>query len=170
MVYVERDFFDTRLGTVGPHTRQALALPPFVTVGSEVQVFVHPEGGTDMASTVFTEDPGNEMVIEVPASNEGYISPPAPETIPEAGVSGTTVTVQNPRTVPVTLFAEQGQFDLRIGTVPANSERTLPIPDRIADEGQIAELFIHPEGGVDLTSQIFDLSSGAHFLLKVPAK
>jgi hypothetical protein len=146
-----------------------MSLPPFVTIGSEVQVFAHPEGGTDLASTVFTADPKNEVVIEVPTSNTGYVAPPAPETIPDQGVGSTTVTVVNPRNVPVTLLMEHGRFDTRIGTVPAASEKTLSLPGWIANEEDAVELFIHPEGGVDLTSQTFQLTPGAHFLLKVPA-
>jgi hypothetical protein len=54
--------------------------------------------------------------------------------------------------------------------VPANTELTLAIPDQFAYEGGTAEFFLHPEGELDLASQTFDLTSGAHFLLRVPVK
>jgi hypothetical protein len=171
LVYLERGSFDTRLGTVPPHSREALPLPAFVTIGSEVQVFVHPEGEMDLASSLFTVEPGNELVLMVPASNVGYVPPPRhAEIIPDPGVGATTVTVMNPRNVPVTLFLDRGVFDTRIGTVPANSELTLAIPEQLADEGGTAEFFIHPEKELDLASQSFELKPGAHFLLRVPVK
>jgi hypothetical protein len=77
------------------------------------------------------------------------------------------VTVQNQRNKPVAVFVERGDFDVRIGTVKANQESTLYLPASLTRERQDVEIFVHPQGGFDLESQIFQLTPNAHILVKV---
>lgn len=170
IVYLDRGPFDLRIGKVGPHAKATLALPGDLEEGETVQVFVHPEGGQDLASQDVTIREGQNVDVLVPTNDVGYVPPPPPETIPNPGPGTTTVTVQNPRNAPVTVFVEQGPFDTRIGTVPANQEKTLMIPAYLTRDNPGVEIFVHPEGGVDLASQYFDLTPGAHLLIKVPVR
>ena len=170
VVYMDHGPFDTRLGTVAPHTKATLQLPPYLADGETVQVFVHPEGGEDLASQDVTVNKGQNIDILVPTNDEGYIPPPPREQIPNPGPGTTTVTVQNERNEMVTVFLEQGAFDSRIGTVAAHQEKTLMIPADLTRDAPDVEIFVHPEGGLDLASQTFDLKPDAHLLVKVPAR
>ncbi len=170
VVYMDRGPFDTRLGTVAPHTKATLQLPSYLADGETVQVFVHPEGGEDLASQDVTVNKGQDIDVYVPTNDAGYVPPPPPEEIPNPGPETTTVTVQNARNQPVTVFLEQGAFDSRIGTVAANHEKTLVIPAFLTRDAPDVEIFVHPEGGLDLASQTFDLKPDAHLLVKVPAR
>ena len=170
VVYMDHGPFDTRLGTVAPHTKATLQLPPYLADGETVQVFVHPEGGEDLASQDVTVNKGQNIDILVPTNDEGYIPPPPREQIPNPGPGTTTVTVQNERNEMVTVFLEQGAFDSRIGTVAAHQEKTLMIPADLTRDAPDVEIFVHPEGGLDLASQTFDLKPDAHLLVKVPGR
>lgn len=169
-VYVDRDEFDIRVGTVPAHQKAKLQLPAYLDDGQEVRVFVHPEGGEDLASQDVTITRGEDIAILVPTNEVGYVAPPAPEKIANPGPGTTTVTVQNPRAVPVTVFVERGEFDARIGTVPPDREVTLDIPGYLTRDGSTIQIFVHPERGMDLASQAFDLKPDAHLLVKVPLR
>ena len=131
-------------------------------------MFVHPEGGEDLASQDVTVTRGEDIKIFVPTNDVGYVPPPPREEIANPGKGTTTVTVQNPRAVPVTVFVERGDFDARIGTVPADHEVTLRIPEYLTLDKPSIQIFVHPERGFDLASQAFDLKPDAHLLVKVP--
>ena len=168
VVYLDRGNFETRLGTVEAHQKVKLPLPPYVEDGDQIDVIVHPEGGVDLASGNMTVHFGKELYVWVPDNNVGYVPPPPPRTIPNPGAGITTVTVENDRSVPVTVYVEHGNFGTRIGTVPANEELTLLIPEMIVREQTEAEIFVHPEGEADLASWTFQLRHGAHLFVKVP--
>ncbi len=168
VVYLERGEFDMRLGTVPAHTRQALDLPRYAAEEGSVRIFVHPEGGFDLATQDLTLSLGGNVDIYVPTNEVGYLPPPPPEMIPDPGAGTTTVTVKNNRAEPVTLFLERGEFDMRIGVTPANQERTFELPEWLAMERASVELFVHPERGHDMGSEHFELTKGAHLLVKVP--
>lgn len=168
VVYLERGSFDMRLGTVAAHDQQIVKLPPSLKNGEEVQVFVHPEGGVDLGTQDLTIRDGMNLTVIVPTNDVGYVSTLPKEVIENPGEGTTTVTVQNSRSVQVTLFLERGDFDIRLGVVPAHQDRTLAIPAWVMEQEDSVELFLHPEGGVDLGSQTFHLEPGAHLLVKVP--
>lgn len=168
MVYLERGMFDIRLGRVAPHSQQTLPLPSTLEDGEQIQIVMHPAGGVDLTTGDFSVKLGATIDVLVPANDVGYVAPPPPETIPNPGAGTTTITVQNNRAVPVTVFVERGDFDTRIGTVPANQELTLMVPEWLAREKPSAQIFVHPEGEGDLESWTLDLAPGAHLFVKVP--
>ena len=170
VVYLERGRFDTRLGMVDARTKATLQLPRYLEDGQAVTIFVHPEGGQDLSANDLTVKNGGNLDIYVPANDAGYVPPPAPEVIANPGEGSTTITVQNERDRPVVVFLERGEFDTRIGTAPANEEVTLQVPRSLIEERPDVEIFVHPEGGEDLASQFFQLSPGAHLVVKVPAR
>ncbi len=167
-VYFQGEFFDTRIGVVTAHSTAVLKLPPYLDDGQTIQLFVHPESGFDLASQDLVITPGKNFDVLVPSNDNGYVAPPPRPTIPDPGLGATTATVKNERDVPVEVFVEHGDFDLRIGTVPPNHESTLAIPKFIAEERQDIDIFVHPEGGFDLSSQTFSLASEPHILITVP--
>jgi hypothetical protein len=69
---------------------------------------------------------------------------------PPASVTGSrdnSVTVQNNRPVPVTVYMEYGAFDRRLGIVAPQQTATLALPAWAVN--QSIRLFVHPEGEVD---------------------
>lgn len=71
VVYLDEGEFDIRLGTVGPRGIRTLELPSFLAEGEKVIVFVHPEGGTDLATPGFTVRKGENLDILVPRNDVG---------------------------------------------------------------------------------------------------
>lgn len=168
VVYFEGELFDTRIGTVPAHSTEVLKLPTYLDDGQTIRLFVHPEGGFDRASQELVVTRGKNFNVLVPTSDNGYVAPPPRPTIPNPGPGTTTVTVKNERTEPAVVFVEQGDFDLRIGTVPPNQESTLYIPKSVVNDGQEVSIFIHPERGFDLASQSYNVASEPHILITVP--
>jgi len=100
-------------------------------------------------------------------SHSGPISA-TQETIPNPGIDGPTLTVENPTGHGMVVFLEKGEFDTRLGTVAAHETKTIPVPRSVTGASSQIAIFAHVEGGVDLSSTTFDLEPDAHLLLKIP--
>ncbi len=167
-VYLEQGDFDLRLGVVGPDTVATLHLPEsIVRDGRAIQIFAHPEGGFDLATQTLSVTPGEHLGLVVPSGAQmpPLAGPRVPD--PNPGDPATTLMVQNDRDRDVVVFVEQGEFDTRLGSVPAHRTATLRIPDWLADQESI-EVFVHPEGGFDLATERMRLHRGEHLHLVVP--
>jgi aromatic ring-cleaving dioxygenase len=81
--------------------------------------------------------------------------------------SVSTIEVQNNRNVPVTVFLERGDFDVRVGTVGPLQTANLPLEAWMLQNDAV-QLFVHPEGEMDLQSQVFDVRNGERIGLIVP--
>ncbi|MDB4884230.1 MAG: hypothetical protein JWL95_2996 [Gemmatimonadetes bacterium] len=172
-VYLEFGRFDRRLGVVPPMQTATLPLPPFVLDGpSSIQLFAHPEGEGDLASQEFTVQPNVRLSMLVPArgdmSHASRVGMRAD--IPPEELSDATVTVDNPRATPVTIFAEQGDFDARLGEVQPHGRATLQFPKSVILPSESIKLFVHPEKGFDLGTQTLAVRSAEHLGLRVPAQ
>jgi hypothetical protein len=170
VVYLAGNVLETRLGTVPAHSTTTLNLPPYLESGEEIEVFVHPEGGMDLSTGDQPLIVGRELSIVVPVNSNGFIREVPTEMIPNPGEETTTVTVNNLRETGVTVFVEYLDFDYRLGTVPAHQEKTLYIPESVVAQQEGVEIFVHPERGFDLASEYFQLTPGAHLLVRVPPK
>jgi hypothetical protein len=168
VVYLDQGEFDTRLGTVPAESTEILDLPKYLEENASVDVVVHPERGRDLSAGPITLELGKKLEVLVPTNDNGYIAHPPPETTPNPSEGTTSVTVENPRDQQVTVFLEQGLFDVRVGVVPAHQEETLLIPPSLIASGKHVEIFLHPEGGRDLVNHIFELKPGGHLLIEVP--
>ena len=167
-VYLEYGVFDRRIGEVPPMQTATLPIPKFAPNQASVQLFVHPEGERDLETQNLSVKPGEKLAMIVPATGTMMPSDTMLQTLTSEELSETTLTVDNPRAQAVTVFVEQGTFDVRLGQVPAHSRETLPIPKSALNMGSSVEIFIHPEGGRDLAGEIVDLHRGAHLGLRVP--
>jgi hypothetical protein len=171
-VFVDRGEFDVRLGTVAPQQTTTLTLPRWMaTENSQVRIYLHPEGAFDLETETFAVHPGIQIGLIVPLGDR---TPPAtyPAEVMTAALSAsdadaTTITVENPRNVAVIVYVEHGDFDTRLGMVAAGSTATLKLPPT---GGQSIEIFVHPEGELDLCSTPFEVKPGDHLGLKVPPR
>jgi hypothetical protein len=169
VVYLERGDLDTRIGKVAPDTKVVLPVPKYLGSDEDVRVFVQPENGFDLSSQEITVPKVGTVDIYVPRDNDGYIAPPV-ETIPNPGVGTTTLTVMNPRASKVSVFVQHGDFDTKIGTVPADGFRTLEVPAWLVREPQDVTIFVHPTNGFDMASQDVTLKRGSHIEVTVPLR
>jgi len=168
IVYLEHGDFDIRIGTVPAHSKDVLQLPPVVAGNESIKFVVHPEGARDLLSPDLFVKQGGNVDLYVPTNDVGFVPQPPPEVIPNPGDNTTTLTVDNPRNQEVVVFIEEGDFDTRIGTVPAKSESTLFLKGLLTRQEQAVRIFVHLENGTDLASHDFELKPEAHLFLKVP--
>lgn len=169
VVYLERGAYDTRLGTVPAHTMTDLRLPIQLRDGDKVTFTVHPEGGFDLTTPEgFTVHRGAPITLYVPVGNEGFAVNPPQEVIPNPGVEGTTLTVENPSSHAVVAFIERGDFDTRVGMVPPGETKTFGLAPYLTEGRSSIDVFLHVERGEDLASTTFDLTPDAHLVVKVP--
>jgi hypothetical protein len=78
-----------------------------------------------------------------------------------------TVTVFNDRPVPVVVYLDQGEFDTRLGTVPARSTEVLNLPEYLNEDASV-DVIVHPEGGEDLSAGPITLEVGKKLEVLVP--
>lgn len=173
-VYLATGKFDRRLGVVPPQSKGTLPLPDWaVSQGATVRLFAHAEDSfEDLSTDKFTLT--NPARLAMVIRGYGEALPVAPtdtmmEKIPPEELANATVTVDNPRKVPVTVFAEAGPFAIRLGEVAANSRSTLRFPKAAINPFGSVTLFVHPQGGHDLASTKFSVKAGDHLGLRVPA-
>lgn len=65
-VFVEMGDFDTRLGAVAAHQKVTLRIPDWLTNRQSIELFVHPEGGYDLASETMQLRRGAHLHLVVP--------------------------------------------------------------------------------------------------------
>lgn len=169
VVYLERGPYDQRIGTVPAHTRRSLRLPIELLDGERIGITVHPEGGMDLTTPAsLTVHRGRPLDVYVPTNDVGWV-PAESETIPNPGIEGPTLTVENASAHGVVVFVDKGEFDTRIGSVEAYQTRTLALPKSVTGGASQIAIFAHVEGGLDLGSTDFELQPNAHLLLKIPS-
>jgi hypothetical protein len=173
-VYLETGVFDRRLGVVPPMDSRTLPLPDWAVTGrGTVRLFAHLEkAGADLATEEFKLVPPARIGMIVPTGNGAPRTPPPDSmtaTIPPEELANATLTVDNQRKVPVTVFAEQGIYSVRLGEVPADSRATLRFPKTVVSPFASVQLFVRPQGGLDLATHFFTVRAGSHIGLRVPA-
>jgi hypothetical protein len=102
---------------------------------------------------------------EMVAPNDTMMPIIAPEELDEA-----TLTVDNPRDVAVSVFAQQGPFYVKLGRVHAKGRETLRFPRAVLSSTRQINLVVHPEGGKDLATETRTVVCGQHLGLRVPPK
>lgn len=173
-IYLERGRFDRRLGIVPAYDTRTLPLPAWAVAGeASIRLVAHPAGEVaDLASQVFPLRAPARLGMVVPP--HGTATPLPGDTmsavLPPEALAEATLTVDNPRRQAVTVFAKQGPFDVRLGRVEARSRTTLRFPESIVLPTRAIRIFVHPDGGVDLESQLMAIRQGEHLALRVPPR
>jgi hypothetical protein len=170
-VYLRTGTFDRRLAVVPARETLMLPVPDWAVAGrSNVRLVLTPEGDVDIGMRTFVVQSGNRMTITVPA--HGSLPPEPADTMMAAltpeELEETTITVENPRNRAVTVFAEQGRYDVRLGRVPAGERATLRFPKYVVDRDRSLRIFVSPDGGTDMNTALMRLKKGEHLSLRVP--
>ena len=166
VVFLEHGRFDRRLGTVEAGSTAALALPEWLARGGDrIQLFVVRPGGQRIGSQWFEVRPGSAIGMIVPSapsrSAEIYRELTAEE------LFKTTLTVFNERDTEVVLFAQEGPFEVRLGTVPANGTATLEFPASVVRPDRSITVVARPKTGFDLESYPLQLRTDSHLALRL---
>lgn len=170
-VYLRTGNFDRRLAVVPARETRMVLVPDWAVSGrSNVRLVLTPEGEVDIGMRTFVVQSGNRMSITVPA--HGALAPEPTDTMMAAltpeELEETTITVDNPRGRAVTVFAEQGQYDVRLGRVPARERATLRFPKYVVQRDRSVRVFVTPDGGTDMSTSLLRLKKGEHLALRVP--
>ncbi len=165
-VFMERGQFDRRLGTVAAMTTDSIPLPAWLTDGlEEIALFVVPKKGEEMATQIFPVHRGEVIGLIVPTP------PPAREVIyeklPADEVSKTTLTVDNREDRDVVVYADEGQFQLRLGTAAAGSTTTLEFPASVVRPDHTITIEVQPKGALDMESYPLRVRPGEHLGLRL---
>jgi hypothetical protein len=79
-----------------------------------------------------------------------------------------TITVDNPRSMPVNVFGTNGPFDVRIGQVAPRSRATLRFPSALVTTSNSVTVLVRPQSGLELASDKLRVRVGDHLALRVP--
>ena len=173
-VYMEYGEFDRRLGTVPASSTATLQLPGWAVQSHQtIALFAHPEGEVDdLATQRFTLEAPGQLSMVIPPFGQQPASPAdtMSAVIPPEEMADATLTVENPRSTPATVFASRPPFDIRLGTVPARGTATLRFPKSALQPDGSISIVIHPEGGMDLESQTLDVRKGNHLGIRIPRR
>jgi len=174
-VYLETGTFDRRLGLLKPLETKTLPLPRWAVQGRQtVRLFAHADDQVaDLTTAEFTLAPPGRIGMVIPTREEMQ---PVARTdtmmaviLPEE-MANATLTVENPRDVPVTVLAAQERFDVRLGQVPANSRVTLRFPRSVVSPFGSIQIVVRPQGDHDLASQLLVVRQGDHIGMRVPPR
>jgi hypothetical protein len=166
-VYLEAGGIDRRLGTVAAGDVATLQLPAWAVNGRTVRLLARPEGaGFSLATPAFPVSGAVRVGLLVPPSGSASIdSVPVPLTAEER--ASTTITIDNPRNKPMTVFAEQGVRSVHLGEVPANTQATLSFPKDLIKRGDAIRVFVRPAGGTDVATRALNLKTGDHIAVEI---
>ncbi|WP_396202402.1 hypothetical protein [Gemmatimonas sp.] len=167
-VYLESAGFDRRLGVVAAGEVATLPLPAWAVNGRRtLRLLARPEGsGVSVATPFFAVSGVVRVGLLVPPSGIASIdSVPVPLTAEER--ASTTITIDNPRNKPMTVFAEQGLRSVRLGEVPANTQATLSFPKDLIARGDAIRVFVRPVGGMDVATRALNLKTGDHIAVEI---
>lgn len=172
-IYLKTGTFDRRLGVVPPMEIRTLPLPAWAVTGfTTVRLVAHPEDQVEDLGTEYIRlrPPGRVgMIVKTP---QEVVAPPPKDTmmeiIPPEELANATLTVDNPRDVPVTVFASAGLYDVRLGQVPAKQRATLRFPKSVVSPFRSIQVFVRPQNGRDLGTEEIRVKEGEHLALRVP--
>jgi len=171
-VYLSNGKIEQRLGVVPALATETLALPSSaVRPGASVRLIAHPAASfEDLSTDKFTLGPSGRVAMIVRAQFATPAIAPTDtmmQVIAPQDVDKATITIDNQRNVAVSVYAEAGPFNVRLGEVAANTRATLQFPKAALSSKNSIRLFVRPEGGLDLVSTSFTAQEGDHFGLRV---
>ncbi|MBL0938086.1 MAG: hypothetical protein IBJ03_04280 [Gemmatimonadaceae bacterium] len=160
-LFVEADRVERALGTVDANSTSTLELPTWALTGQKnLKLFAKAEGEGNLVA---------RYSLPVTDARLGLLVPPAKGlprndslviTLPKGVGTAATVTVDNERTRPVTVFAEQGLVFVRLGEVAANDQATLALPAALTrNKGEI-RVFARPQGAQQVSTKAMRLKDG----------
>src|SRR4051812_9881484 len=81
----------------------------------------------------------------------------------------TLVTIENTRTVPVTVYAEENNRHIKLGIVSALADSTIRLPDWLVGTGKV-RFFLDPLGEPEEATQLLQITRGERFGVEIPPR
>jgi hypothetical protein len=81
----------------------------------------------------------------------------------------TLVEVQNDRSVPVTVYAQDSWGEIKLGVVPADSTVTLRLRDDFVSRGDV-DFFVQPRGQLEQETGYLEMHRGERLGIVVPPR
>lgn len=161
-VYLEAGRAETLLGTVAPNSTGDLQLPSWAIKGKRtISVLAVAESSAQVFARYDIPLVKGQMIGLLVAPANGL---PAGDSLlialPKGIGSAATVTIDNARPQPVTIFAEQGRRFVRLGEVAAHEQSTLPLPTAMLKAKDGVRIFARPLGGAERSTQTLKLKEG----------
>jgi hypothetical protein len=162
-LFVDVGRVDRAIGTIAAGEIGTIALPEWATKGKRaVQVVARAQGESGEAATYTL--PMNEsrpLGVLVPPRGGVPTVDSVLVTLPAGAANKATVTVNNTRSTPVTVYAEQGLLFVPLGEVSARSEATLVMPETLLKRSGEIRVFTRA-GASDVATRALKLKAGDH--------
>lgn len=161
---VEAGRAERSLGTVPAGVTEQLQLPTWAIRGKQsVSVVAYPEGSSVAIATYEVPIAESRMLgLLVPPADGLPMADSALVLLPQGIGTAATVTIDNARPTPVTVFAEQGFRFVRLGEVAANEQGTLALPKALLSGKDGVRIFARPVGAAERSTQTLKLREGDH--------
>jgi hypothetical protein len=168
-VYARVGAFDRRIGTVGAGEISTLPIPSWAVAGeTNLKVFARADGEEyDLVTQTFPLRGAKRLGLLIPPKGGIATSDSLLVKLNGEELAATTLTVDNARAKPVTVFAEQGTFSVRLGEVKAGEQATLKFPKSLVSRDNTIRVFVRPAGGLDLATQVIQLKNGDHLGIRM---
>lgn len=167
--FIEAGKAETMLGLVAPNSTSDLQVPTWTMKGKRtLSVLAVAEASSQVIARYEVPVVAGQMM--------GLLVPPAAGlpstdnlliTLPDGIGSAATVTVDNARQQPVTVFAEQGLRFVKLGEVAANQQGTLALPKALLSGKDGVRIFARPIGAAERSTQALKLKEGDHIAVIV---
>jgi hypothetical protein len=168
-IFLERGNVEGRLGVVPAGSVSTLPLPAWATGGrGTARLLARPEGeGFSVATPRFEIAGAARIGLLVPPAVRTASIDSVPVLLTAEEKAGTTVTVENPRGRPMTVYAEQGMRLVKLGEVPGKTQATLRLPADLVGRGTDIRIFVRAAGGAEVATRPLTLKPGDHISLDV---
>jgi hypothetical protein len=163
-VYARVGAFDRRLGTVAAGQMSTIPIPTWAVSGeTSLKVFARADGEDfDLVTQTFPLRGAKRLGLLIPPRGGLASSDSLLVKMNADKLAATTITLNNGRNKPVTVFAEQGIYSVRLGEVRAGEQATLRVPKSLIARDNTIRVFVRPAGGTDQVTQLLQLKQGEH--------
>lgn len=168
-VYMENGAFDRRIGVVAAGKTVTLPLPAWAVNGrTTLKLFARADGEAgDLTTQSFDLKGVKRIGMLIPPSGGIADCDSIPVTLSPDELASTTLTIDNQRDKPMTVYAEQGNYSIRLGDVKAGEKATLRFPKSIIRKDNTIRVFARPAGSLDLSTRALALRSGDHIAMVI---
>lgn len=162
-LFVDAGRIDRAIGTVAAGEIGTLALPEWAIKGKQaVRVVARAEGESGAAATYsLPMNEARQLGVLVPPRGGLPIVDSVLVTLPPGAAGKATVTVNNARSAPVMVYAEQGLLFVPLGEVSAASEATLVVPESLVKRRGEIRVFTRV-GAREAATKALTLKAGDH--------
>jgi len=162
--FVDAGKVERAIGAVPAGATEQLELPSWAIKGKRtIAVLAYAEGiAYPVAAYEVPVADSKLLGLLVPPANGLPMNDSVLVQLPAGMANAATVTIENARALPVTVYAEQGLRFVRLGEVAANQQGTLALPESLISSKEAVRIFARPAGAAERATQPLKLREGDH--------